>query len=168
MSIEEIKHAIRFDFTRLRELVPAAFTRLSEPGKQLTLDECSELRWVVKGSCYLYDQVPLRIQIRDMIQKTFSSITESSFDNKLTFDQAQATLHAASYYATISLSTEIEGIQTGHFESLRKLWNENPGDLLIGRLFAKCLLALQTFLGFNNIFMFLIEDRDSRRDYEEA
>lgn len=51
---------------------------------------------------------------------------------------------------------------------MRALWTANPDDLLIGRIFAKSLLALQTFMGINKHFTFLIEDSVSKRHHEEA
>ena len=72
----EIKHAIRFNFARLRELVPACLASLAEkhPEKNLTLEACSELRWTVKGACFLYDQVELKIQLKNYINDCLASI----------------------------------------------------------------------------------------------
>jgi hypothetical protein len=48
------------------------------------------------------------------------------------------------------------------------LYAANPDDLLIGRLFAKCLMAIDTFDGFRDIFRFIFEDFDKQRQNDEA
>lgn len=84
---EKLKHAIRFDFREIKRLVPEVFESLKqtyEADKRLTTVHCCQLRWLVKAACYLYEEVALKIQIRNFVD-TVLAAPDLSIDDQQSF-----------------------------------------------------------------------------------
>jgi hypothetical protein len=47
--------------------------------EKVQVELCNELRWVVKASCFLYEQVDLKVQIRNLVKTILAEIKESSY-----------------------------------------------------------------------------------------
>jgi len=74
----------------------------------MPVELCNEFRWVVKASCFLYDQVDLKVQIRNLVKTILAEIKESSYQTLQDFHFAKAHLLYASFFVEITQTQELE------------------------------------------------------------
>lgn len=169
--VADIKHSLKFDFPRQLPLLIEARDHLASQlagNKTLTLNECNLLRLLCKTTFFNSCQHEVRESVHQLVIAASKAHDETIPDDKLNHDQIFILLTISLYWVELQVNIAVEKVKRKFLGLLKEIYSRHPDDFFMTRHYTKSLLLLHGTVYFSLMLDEMMEDLDSKKQYDEA